>query len=168
MHYKALIESEYLGQWDLQKPDGTSFAPVVEIERVARYVPQKRAKKAVLVEDGKGGVKKEWRDAPNRRISLSFRGKRKQWLAGPVSQQVLATMFGPRVEDWIGKKITLYVDPSVKMGTQVTGGIRVKLERNGARGPITEDALDNAVDEEALAAIEAAKADVFADGEAES
>lgn len=151
-HYKSLIESEYLGQWDLQK-DGKTVEAVVQIERVERFVPQKRQKKKVIDAQGRA----EWKDAPNRRIKISFKGKRKSWLAGPVTQEVIAKMFGPKIEDWIGKKITLYVDPSVKMGKQVTGGIRVRLQRNGATGPITDDALDNEVDEETARAIAAAR-----------
>lgn len=152
-HYKSLLESDWLGQWDLQRPDGKLVEAVVQIASVKKYIPQKRSKKRVI---GEGG-KVEWKNAPNRKLDISFAGKRKHWLAGPVSQEVIAKMFGPKIEDWVGKKITLYVDPTATFGTAVTGGIRVRLERNGAKGPITEDALDNAVDEEAARAIAEAR-----------
>jgi hypothetical protein len=164
-HYKSLIESEYLGQWDLQR-DGRLVDAVVQIEKVERFIPQKIQKKKVTDAAGKPVLdahgKEQWKAAPNRRIKVSFRGKRKSWLAGPVTQEVIVKMFGPKIEDWIGKKVTLFVDPTVKMGRQVTGGIRVRLQRNGATGPLTEDALDNEVDPEIAAAIDAAK-DPFVD-----
>lgn len=159
-HYKSLIESDYLGQWDLQR-DGRPVDAVVQIEKVERFVPQKVQKKKVTDATGRpmldANGREQWKVAPNRRIKISFKGKRKAWLAGPVTQEVIAKMFGPKIEDWIGKKITLYPDATVKMGRQVTGGIRVRLQRNGATGPLTEDALDNEVDPEMAAAIDAAK-----------
>lgn len=168
MHYKSLIESEYLGQWDLER-EGKYVEAVVQIERVERFVPQKVQRKKVTDAAGKAVLdahgKEQWKVAPNRRIKIAFKGKRKQWLAGPVTQEVIAKMFGPKIEDWIGKKITLYVDPTVKMGRTVTGGIRVRLERNGAHGPLTDDALDNEVDEEAARAIDDARSQFVDEGD---
>lgn len=168
-HYKSLLESEWLGQWDLQKPDGSYVEAVVEIESVVRYVPQKRARKKVIGPDGREVLgpdgKVQWKDVPNRRVNIGFRGKRKHWLAGPVSQEILNKMFGKYTQDWIGKKITIYVDPTATFGREVTGGLRVRMQRNGAKGPVTEDALDNAVDEETARAIAEAAAKFVDEGD---
>jgi hypothetical protein len=149
-HYKELIDTDWLGQWDF--PPGREVT--VEIASIERYKP-----KRVRTVKGPDGRKVPER---NKRLDVSFVGKRKHWLAGPVSQQSLAAMFGPIIQDWIGKKITLYVDASVMMGRQKTGGVRVRP--TAATGPTTEDPMDRDVDEEQAQAI----ADAFADEGGES
>jgi hypothetical protein len=143
-HYKRLIESEFLGQWDLTKTDGSMIRPTVEIESVAPYVPPVRRKKKVKYVDEKGFTREAYEDERNKRLRIRFVGKKKEWLAGPVSQKVIEGMFGPIIEDWIGKKITLYVDTEVMMGRKKTGGVRCM--NRAASGPVTEDALDNVPD----------------------
>jgi hypothetical protein len=122
-HYKTLIETTYLGQWDF--PPGREAT--VEIESVERFIPRSRRK----------GQK-------NDRLMIGFRGKKKRWLAGPVSQAVIEAMFGNYIEDWTGKKITLYVDANVSFGRRRIGGVRVRPM--AATGPLTDDPLDNEVD----------------------
>jgi len=39
-----------------------------------------------------------------------------------------------QIEDWAGKQVVLYVDPSVKFGPEVVGGIRVRVPSQGV-GP---------------------------------
>jgi hypothetical protein len=141
--YRSLVERDWLGQWDLMGRDGSYRDAVVEIAEVRRYVPRARRKLA----DGT--------DEKLKRLAVSFVGKRKSWLAGPVSQQAIAGLYGPIIQDWIGKKIALYVDPTVKMGRQTTGGIRVRpVIPNGA---VTVESLDNPVDEARAAVIASAR-----------
>lgn len=126
--YRAMIEKEFLGQWDLEGHGDV----IVQIESVERYAPPRQRTKKV---DGK-----EVPEA-NKRIVVRFVGKKKSWLAGPVSQKTIAGMYGRYVEDWKGKRITLYVDPSVRFGNEVTGGIRVrntipKLGERSASAPL--------------------------------
>jgi hypothetical protein len=144
-HYKSLVDSDWLGQWDI--PTGRKV--VVEIESVARYVPARAQKKKV---DG------AWVEEPTKRIVVSFVGKRKKWLAGPVSQKAIASLYGPHVEAWRGKRLTLYVDAGVEFGGKTVGGIRI--EPTVPRGGVTADALDNPVDEERAAMIEEEKSGV--------
>lgn len=132
-HYKRLLENEHLGQWDLQKDDGTYLRATVVIERVTAYLPPRRRMK-----DGK--------PERNNKLLIAFAGKRKRWIAGPVSQQAIASLYGPVIQDWIGKKVTLYVDPSVTMGRKKVGGIRV--ENKAPTEEPTEDKLDREVDAE--------------------
>jgi hypothetical protein len=132
-HYKRLLENEHLGQWDLQREDGTTLRATVVIERVTLYVPPRRRMK-----DGK--------PERNNKLLVSFVGKRKRWIAGPVSQQAIAGLYGAVLQDWIGKSITLYVDSSVTMGRKKVGGIRV-ANALPTEAP-TEDPLDREVDAE--------------------
>ena len=149
-HYKSLIETNFLGQWDVTDPKtGKTFEPTVEIESVKRYVsPVKRKKK---MPDG------SYKDEPNKRLEIAFKGKRKHWLAGPVSQATISVMYGNYIEDWIDKRITLYVDASVKMGKRTVGGIRVRPMVPGSNVPTTLEPLDEPVDEAKAAELDEAR-----------
>jgi hypothetical protein len=152
--YRTMVEKDYLGQWDLE---GRADA-IVLIEKVEPYAPEKRKTKMV---DGARVEEK------NKRIKVTFRGKRKAWLAGPVSQKVIAGMYGRYVQDWIGKPIALYVDPTVQFGRETTGGIRVRP--TPPTGKATTAPLDQPVDQAkaeqmARAATEAGYVDPNDDG----
>ena len=137
-HYKTLLEREFLNQADLADGFGGFREATVEIEAVpVLYRPRQRKK-----------------NEKNNRFVIRFVGKRKAWLSGPATQQVIAGMYGPYLENWVGKKITLYVDPTVKFGKDTTGGVRVRPTIPG--GPVTTDPLDNPVDEAGAAQREAA------------
>ena len=146
-HYRALREDpgEWLGQWDL--PEGRDV--VVIIDKVERYVPARRQKRKMP--DG------TFRDEKSKRLIISFRGKRKRWLAGPVSQEAIAGMYGPNFEGWLGKPISLHVNPDVMMGTKRTGGVRCRPTPPKIGTPPTTDPLDRPVDEAKAQAIEEAK-----------
>jgi len=137
VHYKALVENDYLGQWDLVDADGKPRDAVVKILKVERWAPEVRRKKRMP--DG------TYKQEPNKRIKITFAGKRKAWLAGPVSQKAIADLYGPDVTSWIGKAITLYPDSNVEMGGKRVGGIRVRPSI--PRLAPTVDPLDNPVDE---------------------
>lgn len=142
-HYKTLIDTDYLGQWDL--PVGREVT--VEIASVERFVPLRQRQVKRL--DGTRGPEKV------KRLRVTFVGKRKAWLAGPVSQEAIAAMYGPDVEAWVGKRITLYTDPDVMMGRVRVGGVRVRPVK--PTGPTSADALDEPVDEERAALLSEAR-----------
>jgi hypothetical protein len=43
-----------------------------------------------------------------------------------ANAHAIARMHGDDTDDWCGKQITLYLDPSIKYGDQTTGGIRIR------------------------------------------
>ena len=147
-HYKTLVDSEWLGQWDM--PEGRDV--VVIIDTVQAYKPARKQRKKMP--DG------TYKDEPCKRIDIGLRGPngraiRKHWLSGPVSHKALVAMYGTNVDDWKGRPIALYVDHKVEFGGVITGGLRVRP--TPPRGPATDDALDRPVDEERAAMIEEAK-----------
>jgi hypothetical protein len=151
-HYKSMIETEWLGQWDL--PGDRDI--VVTIDSVDRYNPERRKKK-------RDPVTGQMVDERNKRIAIGFRNKRKKWLAGPVTQAVIAKMYGNNVEGWIGKQIALYVDAEVTMGREKTGGIRVRPA--APRGKKDEaDPLDVDPPQEKIDQLERARGDVAGSG----
>jgi hypothetical protein len=139
-HVKTLVDHDFLGQWNfVMRPDGSSGQATLEIAKVERFVPPRQ----------KAGEK-------NKKVEISFAGQAKPWICGPVSQKVIIGMYGPYIEDWIGKKITLYVDAAVMFGADRVGGIRVRPTI--PKGPRTERALDEPADPERQAIIDEAKA----------
>lgn len=39
---------------------------------------------------------------------LSFKGKDREWITGPLTGSCIRAMFGDRLDDWIGKRIVLF------------------------------------------------------------
>jgi hypothetical protein len=149
--YRAHIDKTYLGQWDLAKADGTGFnRAVVQIEWVQWYRPA-IARKKKDPEGRKDPKTGKVLMIPERlkNLEISFVGKRKHWLAGPVSQATIHDMYGKNVREWIGQRLTLYVDPTVKNLTgRVTGGIRCEPIAPKGHIALTPDPLDNEPDPE--------------------
>lgn len=154
-HYKQDLENDSLGQWDI--PDGRRVTVVIESSEP--YIPARR--RALKGPDGRPVLDERGRPKlePIKKYKIFFVGKRKYWIAGPVSQATIAGMYGPKRRDWVGKKITLYVDDSVTFGRKKTGGIRV-VNRAPTEEP-TSDPLDRGVDEEAMRAIEEARREFY-------
>jgi len=147
-HYRKLREDpgRWLGQWSL--PIGRDV--VVIIEKVEPYVSERKQRRRMP--DG------TYREEQSKRVIITFRGKQKQWLAGPVSQAAIASMYGPYIEGWIGKPISLFVDTEVEFGKQKTGGIRVRPTPPRIGEKPTTDPLDRPVDEAKAKQIEDAAA----------
>ena len=63
---------------------------------------------------------------PQRKLVLEFDGKEKKLACNKTNARIIAAMLGDETDNWIGHEITLYNDPTVSMGDQVVGGIRVQ------------------------------------------
>lgn len=148
-HYKLLLENTYLGQWDLSDGKGGFRKAVgLVIERIERFEPERRERKKL--------PSGEYVDAPNKRVKVWFRGKKKAWLAGPESQKVIAGLYGPYVERWVGKMLNLYVDTEVAFGKKKVGGLRPENVVPRVGTPTNTDTLDQPVDKAKAAEIAAA------------
>lgn len=104
-HIETLVEKDYLGSWDVADRDYTLVIEKVE-------------KKKLTMRGGKTKV------VP----VLTFRGARKKFvLAARTNRETIAGMYGPYVEDWYGKAITLFMDPNCKSPSGgVCPGIRIR------------------------------------------
>lgn len=59
---------------------------------------------------------------------LQFMEAIKPMVLNITNGQLIALVTGSEeTDDWIGKKITLYNDPSISFGGKLTGGIRVQI-----------------------------------------
>lgn len=105
--FRQLIESEYLGGWDLIDPNSGKYRDfTLTIASVDRYEPERRK-----------------RGERVRRFVVSFVEAERSWLCGPASATQIEAMYGGP-KNWPGKRVTLYFDESVQFGGKAVGGIR--------------------------------------------
>ncbi len=50
----------------------------------------------------------------------------KPLILNKTNAEVLRELYGDETEEWVGKQIEVYFDPSIRFGTRKTGGIRVR------------------------------------------
>src|SRR5882762_7099385 len=111
--YRALYDREYVGAWELQGKD-----VVVKISKVI------------------GGELTAIGGRKSKKPVISLEGKEKKMICNKTNAKVIAALYGNLVEDWVGKRITLFVgmtrDPS-------TGGdiecLRVRPTAPAGKGP---------------------------------
>lgn len=125
-HIETLVEKDYLGSWDVADRDFT-----LVVERVE--------KKTLTMRGGKTKV------VP----VLTFRGARKKFvLAARTNRETITGMYGPYVEDWYGKAITLFMDPKCKSPSGGTcPGIRIRpmIPTAKAEAVMPEKPVDEAI-----------------------
>lgn len=63
---------------------------------------------------------------PEEKAILAFRQTTKQLVLCRTNGECVKGMFGRKPREWIGKRVTFFPDPTVKVGQEVKGGIRVK------------------------------------------
>lgn len=116
-HWKALTESEVIRFADL----GTREATVRITKVVRENVTGAGAKVSV-------------------KPTIYIEGKSKPIVGNSSICKAISSMYGPHIEAWPGKLITIYGDPTVTFGGDVTGGIRVKpiIPKEQAKQPVME------------------------------
>jgi len=60
------------------------------------------------------------------KLDISLVGKDKRFACNKTNARMISEIYGKETDKWIGKEITLYNDPTVTMGDQVVGGIKVQ------------------------------------------
>lgn len=91
--YRGLYDRDYIGHWDLEGRDVTvTISKVTPGELVAQG--NRKSKKPIV----------------------HFVGKDKGFVVNKTNGRTIASLYGPKIEDWVGKKITLFCtmtrDPS--------------------------------------------------------
>ena len=109
MHWLGLAkpDSEYFGGQDLPSLDAK-----ITVTIKAYYVEVIRTQKGEI----KKGV-------------LHFEEKIKPWIVSKDKLTPIKNKYGIETDKWIGKKITLYFDPTIKFGREITGGVRAEIPR---------------------------------------
>jgi len=110
-----LKQSRFLAQKDLEKPALVTISSYQEIN-----------------------VAKEGAEE-DKRWALSFRELEKPLILNVTNGQIISAIAGSGdFDNWIGKKIVLYVDKNVSFGGQLVGGIRCRAPRNQPQKPADE------------------------------
>ncbi len=80
-------------------------------------------------------------EAPEMKYILQFSENLKPMVLNLTNGKLIAIVTkSEETDDWIGKKITLWNDPTVSFGDKMTGGIRVQLPQAAAvAAPQSED-----------------------------
>lgn len=100
--YRTMFDSDYIYAFDLQGQDVT-----VTIDRVVGVT---------LV--GEGGRKAK-------KPCVYFRGKDRGLALNKTNGKTIASLYGPHVEEWVGKRITLY-PTTTQFGGETKDCIRVR------------------------------------------
>ena len=67
---------------------------------------------------------------PDNKWCLSFEEAEKPFVLNGINIQLCEKIFGSDdTDDWVGKQIVLYVDPTVAYQGKITGGIRVRAPK---------------------------------------
>lgn len=112
MHWRQMMESLYVGAWDLMDEDGNSRDLDVEIDRVE--------KGEVVSQSGKA-----------RKPVVYFKGKTKPMVFNVTNCTAVSKLYGNDPRQWAGKRITLYVGeannkgetvPALRVRPRVPGG----------------------------------------------
>ena len=112
----------------LKASDITGREPTVTIKSV---VPQEFTDKQT------GKVQKK--------LIISFNGAKKSFVSNVTNAKRIAYMHGDDYSHWIGKQITLFVDPFVQFGNEIKPAIRVKppsVAHAPAPAPQSHDELE--------------------------
>lgn len=75
--------------------------------------------------------------SPQRKLVISFQGAKKTLVCNRTNAQRISFMHGKDYTQWTGKQITLFVDPFVQFGNEMTKAIRIKPPQTAQAAPAT-------------------------------
>jgi len=111
-HYRKAYKSDHLGIADLEEY-------IEEGRQLTFTIDYVKYQQNVSVAGRKG----------NHNIAY-FKDKIKPWVINATNGKILKGFAGSSfIEDWSGLFIQLYIDPTVKMKGEITGGVRVMTQQ---------------------------------------
>lgn len=118
--------------------------------KIGELIPSKYLKQADVAEDTVvtvSGLKKtnvaREDEAPDYKYVIKFEEFDKPMVLNSTNIKRLGKALGDDTDDWIGGKVTLYVDPDVEYGGEVKGGLRVRaIQRKGTLAKATDDDIN--------------------------
>lgn len=125
--YRGMYDSEYLGHWDLQGKEHTVTISKIEVGKLT----------------AQGGRK-------SKRPIVYFEGKEKGLVVNKTNGKVIASMYGPITESWVGQQVVLY-PTTTNFGADVVECIRVKH----AGGPSVRHMSPKEMDDSVIAMVHA-------------
>lgn len=123
-HWKMLINPDYIGAYAL--PNGQDMT--VTIERICREIVTST-----------GGKKEE--------CTIARLVGQKPLILNVTNQKSIARLYGPYVEDWAGKQITLFAS-TTKLAGEMVECIRIRpqvMQQQPQKQTLSDDRLDKAI-----------------------
>lgn len=121
-HWKRLINPDYIGAYSLD--EGQDLTVVIDFVRHEQIT-------------GTGGKKED--------CTVAHLRNQKPMILNVTNSKSIAKLYGPYIEDWAGKPITLYASMTKMAGEQVEClRIRPKVAQR-TKPPITDERLDAAI-----------------------
>ena len=114
-----MMESRYLKQADVDNDTPVTIAKV-----------------------GKANVAKK-DEEPEFKWLIKFAEFDKPMVLNSTNIKRLARAHGDESDDWIGKKMVIYVDPDVEFGGNVVGGLRLRASRPPQQETVTKQTRGN-------------------------
>ncbi len=102
--WRLLTDPKYLGEYSL--PNGKDLIATIDYARKEEVISTNGKKELKVVAHLKNGM-------------LPF-------VINKTNMKVLQKLYGRFIEDWHGRSIQIYFDPTVKFGREVTGGLRIR------------------------------------------
>ena len=103
-HWKLLTNPNYLGAYSL--PEGKDIVVVIDYVQREEIIGTNGKKEFEVVAHLKNGV-------------LPF-------ILNKTNMKTLQKLYSPYIEDWKGRAIQIFFDPTVKFGRETTGGLRIR------------------------------------------
>lgn len=127
--------------------------PNISVLKQSRFLTRADVGKGILVT-----IKNVYQDnvAPDGQAEelkwcIEFLEQPKAMVLNPTNGQLIAQALGSdEMEEWYGKKIVCYDDPSISFAGKLVGGIRVRAPRNQPSKPIFKAPPAQPVEEEPL------------------
>lgn len=123
-HWKMLINPDYIGAYAL--PNGQDMT--VTMERIGREIVTST-----------GGKKEE--------CTVARLVGQKPLILNVTNQKSIARLYGPYIEDWAGKQITLFAS-TTKLAGEMVECIRIRpqvMQQKPQKQPLNDDRLDKAI-----------------------
>lgn len=110
-HWKTYMDRDFLGACDLVgRGDVTVTIASHQQGEIAKAGTSKKERKGVI----------------------TFKGSPKKWVVSTTNGKIIEGLYGEFVEDWIGKRITLYLTDT-KMSGKPCKGVRVRPRIPGSK-----------------------------------
>jgi len=129
--YNARKNAEALEAWQKRFP-----MPNVRLMLQGKWLSQAEVPHPIVVtiraitqDAGKSG-----RDGPDIKWIMWFQEMRKGLPLNKTVVKTLAAAFGDETDMWIGRKVRMYVDPSVMFAGETVGGIRLQPPKGATPG----------------------------------
>jgi len=123
--------------------------------KISDLIPSKYLKQSDVTEDTlvtvaalkKTNVARD-DEAPDYKYTIKFEEFDKPMVLNSTNIKRLGKALGDDTDDWIGGKVTLYVDPDVEYGGEVKGGLRIRGNvRKAAPKRMNDDDINRALDD---------------------